>query len=430
MPPLRLHSSFLARLALIIAAALTAGCGGQIDSTPAVSVLGILNRGALVDRPIVPFQVQEVSSADNKTPSYTYSATGLPTGLQIGETTGLIEGTPTVVGSYPVRVTVKNTKGQSSRSFTWTIVQDTVSFKRLNSTQIQLDAADTANYGTTHWCFKATSTASGVNPSAPDKPTATDTCWQTSRTKTFDLALDLQQSVNTPMPRFNMWSRDYKDYISDRPVRGPCSEKLLQAAKTLSEQQPGKQFVCLSTSLGELGLMLDSTAASVGARNLMDYVDSGFYDSTTFHRLLSSKTASRDFALLQGGRYVYSTAYSAKTTGLKDAVSPGTAGSNATGSVALAYNYDAGSNTYSFLSQFAINLADNTCLDAGQTCAGKDASGPSGMPVIGQVFFQTDDTFAKFIERLKTLSVTTGITAGEASQPSSLLLINSAVRLR
>lgn len=40
------------------------------------------------------------------TPNFTYSATGLPNGLTIGETTGLISGTPTQTGAFSVTVTV------------------------------------------------------------------------------------------------------------------------------------------------------------------------------------------------------------------------------------------------------------------------------------------------------------------------------------
>jgi len=52
----------------------------------------------------------------------TWSATGLPTGLSINPSSGLISGTPTVVGVYSPTVTV--TDGNTlpvSASFTWTI---------------------------------------------------------------------------------------------------------------------------------------------------------------------------------------------------------------------------------------------------------------------------------------------------------------------
>jgi subtilase family serine protease len=65
-------------------------------------------------------QITATDSASGQT--LTYSATGLPTGLSINSSTGLISGTPTTSGSYSVTVTAKDTTGASgSASFTWTI---------------------------------------------------------------------------------------------------------------------------------------------------------------------------------------------------------------------------------------------------------------------------------------------------------------------
>jgi hypothetical protein len=65
-------------------------------------------------------QVQATDSAAGQT--LTYSATGLPAGLTIGSTTGLISGTPTTAGSSNVTVTATDGTGaKGSASFTWTI---------------------------------------------------------------------------------------------------------------------------------------------------------------------------------------------------------------------------------------------------------------------------------------------------------------------
>src|SRR5580704_3537033 len=65
-------------------------------------------------------QISASDSASGQT--LTYSATGLPAGLSINSSTGLISGTPTTSGSYSVTVTAKDTTGASgSASFTWTI---------------------------------------------------------------------------------------------------------------------------------------------------------------------------------------------------------------------------------------------------------------------------------------------------------------------
>ena len=68
----------------------------------------------------VSLQIHATDSASGQT--LTYSATGLPTGLSINSSTGLISGTPSAAGTSSVTVTAKDTTGASgSASFTWTI---------------------------------------------------------------------------------------------------------------------------------------------------------------------------------------------------------------------------------------------------------------------------------------------------------------------
>jgi hypothetical protein len=68
----------------------------------------------------VSLQINATDSASGQT--LTYSATGLPAGLSISSSTGLITGTPTTAGSNSVTVTATDTTGASgSASFTWTI---------------------------------------------------------------------------------------------------------------------------------------------------------------------------------------------------------------------------------------------------------------------------------------------------------------------
>jgi putative Ig domain-containing protein len=68
----------------------------------------------------VSLQITATDSASGQT--LTYSATGLPAGLSINSSTGLISGTPTTAASSSVTVSAKDTTGATgSASFTWTI---------------------------------------------------------------------------------------------------------------------------------------------------------------------------------------------------------------------------------------------------------------------------------------------------------------------
>jgi Putative Ig domain len=68
----------------------------------------------------VSLQINATDSASGQT--LTYSATGLPAGLSISSSTGLISGTPTTAATSSVTVTATDTTGASgSASFTWTV---------------------------------------------------------------------------------------------------------------------------------------------------------------------------------------------------------------------------------------------------------------------------------------------------------------------
>ena len=64
----------------------------------------------------------QIHATDPAGQTLTYSATGLPAGLSINATSGLISGTPTTAGSSSVTVTAKNTSNATgSATFTWTV---------------------------------------------------------------------------------------------------------------------------------------------------------------------------------------------------------------------------------------------------------------------------------------------------------------------
>ena len=119
-------------------------------------------------------QIAATDSASGQT--LTYSATGLPAGLSISSTTGLISGTPTTAGSSNVTVTAKDTTGASgSASFTWTInpkATDTVTVTNPGSetgtvgtaASLQIAATDSASGQTL--TYSATGLPAGLSISS------------------------------------------------------------------------------------------------------------------------------------------------------------------------------------------------------------------------------------------------------------------------
>jgi hypothetical protein len=87
----------------------------------AANKVGIISPGSLTTATgtAVSYQVQAIDTA---TGTLSYSASGLPTGLSISASTGVISGTASKAGSYSVTLTGKDSSGPSgSVTFTWTI---------------------------------------------------------------------------------------------------------------------------------------------------------------------------------------------------------------------------------------------------------------------------------------------------------------------
>ncbi|MEU8822896.1 M4 family metallopeptidase [Streptomyces sp. NPDC048636] len=83
-----------------------------------VSVTGPGDQTSIVGQPVS----LQIKASSSNTGALTYAATGLPAGLSINSSSGLISGTPTATGASAVTVTVTDSKSKSgTASFTWTV---------------------------------------------------------------------------------------------------------------------------------------------------------------------------------------------------------------------------------------------------------------------------------------------------------------------
>lgn len=94
---------------------LSAEVSGRVDAS-----LQLLNPGDVTSLAGQPATVQLRASASG-TGAVTYDASGLPVGVAIDATTGLISGTPRTEGSYHVTATVTSGLNTASESFLWTV---------------------------------------------------------------------------------------------------------------------------------------------------------------------------------------------------------------------------------------------------------------------------------------------------------------------
>lgn len=138
---------------------------------------------------------------------------------------------------------------------------------------------------------------------------------------------------------------------------------LLSAAAWAANPQ-----VALKTTMGEIVLELDQEKAPITVANFLQYVKSGFYKGTIFHRVI-------DGFMIQGG------GMDAKLAGRKTRPPIKNEGNNGLSNAAYTVAMAREDNPDSATSQFFINVADNFGLDAmnrvdaGYTVFGKVVKG-------------------------------------------------------
>ncbi|MBR4654959.1 MAG: peptidyl-prolyl cis-trans isomerase [Kiritimatiellae bacterium] len=108
--------------------------------------------------------------------------------------------------------------------------------------------------------------------------------------------------------------------------------------------------VTIETSMGTITAELDDVKAPVTVKNFIDYVQSGHYEGTIFHRVI-------DGFMIQGGGFTREMAQKQTREPIRNEAANGL--KNKRGTFAMARTMVVDSAT----SQFFINLVDNDFLD-------------------------------------------------------------------
>jgi peptidyl-prolyl cis-trans isomerase A (cyclophilin A) len=147
-----------------------------------------------------------------------------------------------------------------------------------------------------------------------------------------------------------------------RSLRAVCAVGLL----FLAAVPAWAQKVRLDTSLGEIVVELDAAKAPKSSANFLEYVRSGHYDGTVFHRVIPN-------FMIQGGGMTAE--LQQKPTRAPIPLESKNGLNNVRGSLAMARTGDPNSAT----AQFFINVKDNAFLDAANAADG------NGYAVFGKV---------------------------------------------
>ncbi|WP_269915477.1 peptidylprolyl isomerase [Acinetobacter sp. HY1485] len=142
---------------------------------------------------------------------------------------------------------------------------------------------------------------------------------------------------------------------------------LLIATAAISITSFANTFVNMQTSQGNIEIELYDQQAPITTQNFLNYVKSGFYQGTTFHRVIPN-------FMIQGGGFDKNLQEKKTAAPIKNEASNGV--KNTRGTIAMARTNDPNSAT----SQFFINTVDNQPLnqstyDAGYTVFGKVVKG-------------------------------------------------------
>lgn len=160
-------------------------------------------------------------------------------------------------------------------------------------------------------------------------------------------------------------------------------------------------MVKLHTNHGVITLELDAEKAPVTVANFLEYVDSGFYNNTVFHRVI-------DGFMVQGGGFEPGMKQKSTNASIKNEADNGL--KNKSYTIAMARTPD----PHSASSQFFINVADNDFLNFSSP-----TSQGWGYCVFGKVTDGTD-----VVDQIR--QVKTGNKAGHQDVPVEDVIIERA----
>ena len=144
---------------------------------------------------------------------------------------------------------------------------------------------------------------------------------------------------------------------------------LLGAQMSLAATQ-----VTMKTSMGDIQIELDDEKAPISTKNFVQYVKTGFYKGTIFHRVIPG-------FMIQGGGFTADMTQKETNPPIKNEAKNGL--KNARGTIAMARTGVVDSAT----SQFFINLVNNNMLDHGARDYGYAVFGKvtKGMDIVDKI---------------------------------------------
>ena len=163
-------------------------------------------------------------------------------------------------------------------------------------------------------------------------------------------------------------------------------------------------MIRLHTNKGAIDIELNEKLAPISCRNFLQYVDSGHFDNTIFHRVIPS-------FMVQGGGFTADMQQKSTATAIENEADNGL--TNDTGTVAMARTGDPHSAT----SQFFINVNDNEFLNH----SGKNQQG-WGYCVFGKVVSDMSVV-------IEMSTVPTGTSGSHSDVPVEPIIIERAEKL-